>query len=69
MSRRRSPGDPRRSNLMWTQDEEVRLTDMWNAGYADEFIARQLGRTRFAVVGRRDRLGLGKRLSNGSSMS
>jgi GcrA cell cycle regulator len=47
----------------WTPDDDAKLADMWNAGYAAAVISDALGRTRNSVIGRAHRRGLDGRPS------
>ncbi|MBO6755443.1 MAG: HTH domain-containing protein [Roseibium sp.] len=43
-------------NSEWSQEEVVYLIDCWNKGHSSSQIAKELGRTRVAIVGKIDRL-------------
>jgi hypothetical protein len=48
--------------MSWTAEANAQLTEMWNVqGLTSTEIANALGKTRNAVIGRADRLGLSRR--------
>lgn len=49
------------SNLSWTDERIEQLKTLWAEGMSAGEIAREMGITRNAVLGKKDRLGLSKR--------
>jgi hypothetical protein len=50
-----------RTPKFWTADKVETLTQMWHASWVVRDIAKRLGCTRNAVIGKADRLGLPRR--------
>lgn len=46
---------------MWTEAKEELLRDLWDRGFSASEIGRQIGKSRNAVLGKKDRLGLKER--------
>jgi len=55
------PGTPRKPTHLWTDDDDERLTALWDEGLTSTAIARRMATTKGSILGRAHRLELAKR--------